>query len=180
MMLLPTKKKKIVDDSEGPAQKKIIIDSSRKKNSVDSQEPPQEIKKNTSFDGLDFPYGYGEAKQIPVGNNKKLWKMWIRWITSDVAKSFRSKSWINGMAFASMMSKVSNEIDMNEMKNMSPLDRMTKALNIAERVVGAEPGFILPEDLVACKKVTREIDMTIQLYLGEIQFKIDRLLEARG
>ena len=83
------------------------------------------------------------------------------------------------MALASIMSKVSDEIDMNKIKNMEPVDRIAKALDVGERVLGVEPGFFEPKELAACKKVSM-IEQSLQLYLSEIQIKIDRLLQSRG
>ena len=172
------KKKKIKEPNKNIDE--VTRNRHNKKKNVIVLKAKKRILSNGNGDGsYDFPYGYGEPKRIPLGKNKDLWKMWIRWITNDVAKSFKSKSWVNGMALAAMMSKISDEIDMARIKEMKPVDRITKALRIGEQVLNAEKDFFEADELAQCKKVTREIDQSIQLYLSEIQIKIDRFLASR-
>ena len=181
--LQSTRKNKKTNSPQSTSQKKRT-QPTQKKTNVPQQNRKQitQPKKKNTLSSFNFPYGYGDAQKLPMGGKyKKEWKKWIRWITNDVAKSFRSKSWINGMAFAAMMSKVSDEIDMNKIENMEPVDRIAKALDVAERVLGAEPGYFEPKELVACRKVSNIIEQTLQLYLHEeIQIKIDRYLQSRG
>ena len=93
--LQSTRKKKNTNSTQStsekkrtePTQKKTNVPQKKKKK---IQQQITQPKKKSTTGGFDFPYGYGDAIQLPIGKNKKEWKEWIRWITDDVAKSFRS------------------------------------------------------------------------------------------